>query len=182
MLTLREDWRSVTGGAVAISLVAQVQHKVLRNETASQLVGASLDLFTATQQRKGRPPLRVERVSQVTWRISSLYYMYLPVDNDSATATCIRLARSSVLTVILPRSHEPLKRRLLMAALRGRAPPLWSFESFISWRTLCATIDQGWPRERAVLELLAAYNERALSAGRGDALLVDLPAGFQPDH
>jgi hypothetical protein len=104
------------------------------------------------------------------------------VDNDSALATSIRLARSSVLTVILPRSHEPLKRQLLMEVLRSRAPLLWSFDSFISWRTLSATMEQGWARERAVLELLAAYNERALSGARRDALAVDLPAGLQPDH
>lgn len=175
MLTLRQDWRSVMGGAVAADLVAQLKRKKLRNCAACDLIGASLDLLVATWPRKGGPPLQIETVSETTWRISSLYYMYLPADDDAAIGTCIKLARSSELTVIVPRCHEGLKRRLLIAALRRRTPSTWSFDAFISWRTTSAAIDQGWRHERAVLELLAAYNRRVNTASRSDLMLVDVP-------
>jgi hypothetical protein len=163
------------GGAVAVDLLAQVHGKKRRDCAASDLIGASLDLLVATWPRRGRPALRIETLSNATWRISSLYYTYLPADDDSAIGACIRLARSSDVAVILPRRHEELKRRLLIATLRRRAPCIWSFDAFISWRTTSAEIDQGWPRERPVLELLAAYNRRADAAGRGDLLRVDVP-------
>lgn len=179
MLALCQDWRSLPGGAVAADLVTQLERRKLRNAAAGYLLGASLDLLVATWPRKGRPPLRIETLSEITWRISSLYYMYLPENDDAAFGTCIRLARSSELTVVVPRCNEELKRRLLMAALRRRAPNTWSFKPFISWRTLSATVDQGWPRELAVLELLAAYNRRVHAAGRGEAMLVDIPQGLR---
>jgi len=112
------------------------------------------------------------------WRISSIHYIYLSANDDTDLSTCLKLAQSSVVTAILPRRHERLKRRLLLAALRHRAPNIWSFDAFISWRTTSATIDQEWPPGRAVSELLIAYNRRIAAAyGRG-TMLVQLPADF----
>jgi hypothetical protein len=175
MLTLREDWRTVLGGAVAVDLLAQVQRQKVRKEAASHLVAASLDLLVATWPRTDRPPLQIERLSNVMWRISALHYMYLPEDDDASICTCIQMARSSKLTVILPRRNEGLKRRLLTAALHRRAPSIWSLDAFISWRTTSATVDQEWPPGRAVLELLRAYNRRVSASGRGKSMRVGAP-------
>ncbi len=120
----------------------------------------------------------VETLRKSAWRISGIHYIYLPTNDDAAMSTCLKLARSSAVIVIVPRPRERLKRRLLMAVLRGRAPSIWSFDAFISWRTLSAAIDQGWPPGRAVLELLSAYNRRITTAGAGDAMLVQLPQGL----
>jgi hypothetical protein len=175
MLTLCQDWRSAMGGVVALDLISQGRGKKLREQAASDLVGATLDVMVAAWPTKHGPPLQVEALSNIIWRISSLYYMYLPVDNDAAFGKCIKLARSSSeLIVIVPRRHEWLKRRLLRAALCRRAPNISFYDAFVSWRMSAATIDQGWPPERAVLELVAAYNWRVNSAGRGDSLLVDV--------
>ena len=122
------------------------------------------------------PPLVVETLSNITWRVSRLYYAYLPADNDAALGRCIKLARHSVVVVIVPRCHRWLKERLLAAVLRRRDPGTVSLGNFISWRTISAAIDQRWPEERATLRLLAAYNRRVRAAGTGDlALLVDAP-------
>lgn len=174
MLTLRKDWRTVLGGAVAVDLVTQIHRRKQRERAASHLVAASLDLLVATWPRRERPYLTIETLSNLTWCISGLHYIYVPEDDDTALGTCIELARSSELTVILPRCHEGLKRRLLMAALGQRAPNTWSFDAFISWRTTSATVDQNWPPGRALLELLGAYNRRVSDAGNDDSMLVEV--------
>jgi hypothetical protein len=178
MLTLPQDWLSMVGGAVATNLVAQLDTVRLRDEVAGHLTGASLDLLVNTWPRKGRPPLRVETLRKSAWRISGIPYIYLRANDDATLNVCIKLARSSEVTAIMPRRHERLKRRLLMAVLRDRAPNIWSFSAFISWRTISATLDRGWPSGRAVIELLIAYNRRVTAAHDGNAMLVQIPQGL----
>ncbi len=178
MLTLTRDWLSMLGGAVAANLVAQLEIVRLRDEVAGHLTGAALDLLVSTWPRRGRPPLTLETIRKSAWRISSIHYIYLPANDDDAISTCMRLARSSEVTAILPRRHERLKRGLLQAALRHRTPNIWSFDTFISWRTTSATIDQEWPPGRAVIELLSAYNRRVTAAGASSAILVQVPQGL----
>ncbi len=178
MLTVPQDWLSIMGGAVAANLVAQLGTIRLRDEVAGHLTGAALDLLVSTWPRRDRPPLTLETLRKSTWRISSIHYIYLPANDDAAISTCIKLARSSEVTAIVPRRHERLKRRLLMAALRRRAPNIWSFDAFISWRTTSATIDQKWPPGRAVLQLLSAYNRRITAAGGSNAILAQVPQGL----
>lgn len=175
MLTLRQDWQSVTSGVLVSDLVSQLDTIRLRDEVAGRLTAASLDLLVSTWPRKVQPPLRVEPVSKSIWRISGLYYIYLRANDDNTLAACIRLARAETVTVVMPRRHEKLKRRLLTATLRGRTPGIWSLDSFISYRTLFATADQAWPQKQAILELLKAYNRRVKADGRGDVLLVQMP-------
>lgn len=175
MLTLRQDWLSLTSGAVATSLVAQVRTRRLRNEVTCHLIGASLDLLVSTWPRRGQPPLVLETVSRSIWKISALYYIYLWTNDDNTLSACIKLSRSETVTVILPRPHERLKQRILTAVLRGRTPCIWSFDSFISYRTIFATADQGWPRGRDILELFNAYNKRVNGEGGSDAILVQVP-------
>ena len=178
MLTLCKDWLSVTDGAIAIDLVSQPKTKRLRDKVASQLIAASLDLLVRTWPRGVQLPLMMESVSQFIWRISDIHYIYLRANDDNTLAACIRLSQAGIVTVIVLRHHERLKRQLLTAVLRGRTPCIWPIDSFISYRTLFATTDQAWPRKRALLELLKAYNQR-LSTHRGDdALLVQIPQGF----
>lgn len=178
MLTLRQDWVSITGGAVAADLVAQVRTMRLRDEVARHLTGAALDLLVNTWPRKGRPALTVEALRKSAWKISGVHYVYLPANDDAAMSTCIKLARSSTVITILPRRHERLKRRLLTAVLGPRTPCIWSFDAFISWRTTSATIDQQWPPAQAVIELLSAYNRRITVAGGSGAVLVQVPQGL----
>jgi hypothetical protein len=80
-------------------------------------------------------------------------------------------------TVIMPRRYGKLKRRLLGGALGQRTPVMWSLDEFISYRTLFPTIDQAWPRDRVVLELLKAYNRRVSTHDCLAALLVEIPQG-----
>lgn len=174
MLTLGSDWRSVTSGAVAVELLTQIDTDKLRSTAESHLVGASLDLLVATWRESNLPSLQLQTLSDSAWRISRLVYMYLSESKDDAVAACIRLARSSELTVVLPSSHEDSSRLLLTAALGDRTPRMWSFGAFISWRTLCAAVDQRWSREKATLELLARYNRRVRVARHDDSMLVRL--------
>ena len=178
MLTLREDWPSLTSGAVAADLVAQARTRRLRDEVACHLIGASLDLLVSTWPRRDQPPLKLETVAPSIWKISGMYYVYLRTNDDDTLSTCMKLSRSETTTVILPRRHEKLKRRLLTAALRGRTPCIWPFATFISYRTLFATADKSWPRERAVLELLNAYSQRVIAVGSNDAMLGQVPQEF----
>lgn len=175
MLTLRQDWQSVTSGAVAIHLAGQPQTIRLRDEVASRVTAASLDLLVGTWPRKVQPPLVVESVSKSIWRISGMYYIYLRANDDNTLASCIKLSRMGTATVIVPRHHERLKRRLVTATVRGRTPCIWSFGSFVSYRTLFATADQAWPPKRAILELLKLYNRRVNADGCGDVLSVQIP-------
>ena len=122
MLTLPQNWRSILAGATVSHILAELPGTALRDQAASHLIGASLDLLVATWPRRVHPPTRVEMLSGFTWRISRLYYAYLPADDDSAFADCLRLARSSEVTAILPPRHEALKRGLLSSAL-GERPP-----------------------------------------------------------
>ena len=114
-------------------------------------------------------------ISSVTWRVKDFFYTYLTTNDDAALGTCVELAQSSVVTVILPRRHEELKRRLLRAVLRDQAPDAWRFENFISFGILFSGRHAKWHPDRTLVELLAAYNRRVSAAGRGDAVLVDLP-------
>jgi hypothetical protein len=104
--------------------------------------------------------------------------MYLPTNDDAAISTCMKLSRSSEVTAIVPRRHERVKRELLEAVLHGRAPNIWVFDTFISWRTTSASIDQEWPPGKAVLELPAAYNRRIAAAGASRTILVQVPQGL----
>lgn len=175
MLTLRHDWQSLTSGAVAASLVAQARTASLHNRIACHIVSASLDLLVNTWPRRDQPPLRLETVAESVWRISGLYYIYLRMNDDKTLAICMKLSRSKTTTVILPRRYERLKRRLLTAALGRRTPGIWSFDSFISYRTLFPTVDHAWPHGRAIFELLKAYNRRVSSDGQDDTFLVPIP-------
>jgi len=178
MLTLPQDWLSLPGGAVATNLVTQPKTVGLRDRVAGHLTGAALDLLVNTWPRKGRPPLTVEPLRKSAWRISGIHYVYLPANDDAAMSICIRLARSSAVIAVVPRLHEDLKRQLLTAVLCDRAPSIWSFDAFISWRTTSATIDERWPPGRAVLELLTAYNRRINVAHGSNAMLVQVPQGL----
>lgn len=175
MLTLRQDWSSVTSGAVAADLVGQPGAMRLRDEVARHLIGASLDLLVSTWPRKEQPPLTVETISKAIWKIEHIYYVYLRTNDDRTLSTCIRLSRSETVTVIAPRRYERLKRQLLTALLHGRTPCIWALDAFISYRTLFASADQAWSHRRVLLELLSAYNRRVNSAGCSDALLVRTP-------
>lgn len=175
MLTLQPDWASIMGGAVATNLVRQLDSMSLRDEVAHHLTGAALDLLVSTWPRGDRSPLRLETISQSVWNILDVHYIYLRANDDGLLGTCIKLSRVKVVTVIMPRHYEKLKRRLLTATLRHRTPNIWSFDAFISWRTTTAAIDQAWPSERAVLELLNAYNRRINAMGSSDSMLVQLP-------
>lgn len=179
MLVVRRDWRVVLGGAVAVDLIAQVPGQMLRNEVAARLIAASLDLLVATWPRETCPPLRVVTLSATVWQIANLHYMYLYPDNDSAIDECINLARWSEMTVIVAPEQEGVKRRLLTAALRERTPNTWSFDTFISWRTTSASIDQGWPPGWSLRQMLAAYNERTTAVGQGDCTLIEVPRELQ---
>lgn len=174
MLTLREDWRTVLGGAVAVDLLAQIHRDNLRQEAACHLVAASLDLLVASWPRGERPPLLIETVSIATWRISKLCYTFLAENDDAALARCIELGRSAELTVVVYGAHGFVKRELLTSVLGGRAPNVWELDSFISWRTFSATVDQGWPCGRALLELLGMYNRRVSAVGRGSSIEIQL--------
>lgn len=175
MLAVRRDWRIVRGGTVAADLVAQVDGRRLRVEVASRLIAASLDLLVATWPRAVCPAFGMRALSPIAWQVANLYYLYLPPNDDVAMGTCIELARRSELTVILARGHDRLKRRLLTAVLRKRTPNIWTFDTFISWRTTSADIDQSWPPGRALCELLTAYNRRTNASDQPHSLLVDLP-------
>lgn len=109
------------------------------------------------------------------WKISGLYYIYLPVNDDAIISTCIKLSRSGSVTAILPRRYERLKRQLLTRMLGRRSPNIWPFDAFISYRTLMASIDQGWHPEKAVLDLLVAYNRRITDDGASSTMLVQVP-------
>lgn len=175
MLILRKDWRSVTSGAIVIDLVGQLRTIRLRDEIACYVTAASLDLLVSTWPRKMQPPLTVESVSKSIWRISGLHYIYLCANDDKTLAACIRLSQTETATIIVPRHHERLKRRLLTSILGGQMPCIWSLDSFVSYRTLFATADQAWPPKRAILELLKAYNRRVNADGYGDVLSVQIP-------
>lgn len=175
MLTLRQDWRSVASGAVVADFLAQIDTEKLRNEAGSHLVGASLDLLVATWRGTRSSGLQLQTLSDLTWRISGLCYMYLPENNNAALAACITLARSSELTLVVRSCHEDSWQKLITAALGRRTPVIWSFEVFISWRVLCAAIDQQWSREKAILELLVRYNRRVRAACHDDSMSVNIP-------
>lgn len=175
MLTLCQNWDILTPGAVASNLLGQIDSASSRDEDegAIHLIGASLDLLVDTWPRGNRRPLEIEIVSGMTFRISGLHYIYLRPNDDEALGECFDLAQRSVVTAILPRRDENLKRRVLMGVLRDRAPNIWSFAAFISWRITSAAIDQGWTHERALLELITRYNCRVLAAGRSDLMVED---------
>lgn len=175
MLTLQREWQSFTGGEVAKDLLAQFATKQLRDDAASYLVAASLDLMVATWLPKDGSPRYVETLSKRTSRVSNLYYTYLPTNDDSALHECLKLARSSsTIIAIVPPRHERMKRRILEAVLHDRPPHVWSLESFLSWRATSAAIDQSWPSERATVELVNAYNRRVVLARCGDSMFVDV--------
>lgn len=179
MLIIRQDWRVVPAGTVAADLTVQVPGQALRNEVATRLIAASLDLLVATWPRKSRSPLRVVTLSPTTWQVATLHYMYLPPNDDSAIDACIQLARRSEVTLIVAPVQEALKRQLLTAALRERTPTTWSFDTFISWRATSAAIDQGCPPGWVLRQLLAAYNARTNAASQGEWALIDIPRELQ---
>lgn len=174
MLTLCEDWGILTAGAVASNLLAQIDDANSRDEDegAINLIRASLDLLIDTWPRGDGRTLEIETVSDVTFRISALHYVYLPANYDKALGECLDLAQRSTVTAIVPRRDESLKRRILEGVLGDCAPNIWSFDAFISWRITSAAIDQEWGYERALVELITRYNRHVAAGGRRD-LMVD---------
>lgn len=174
MLRLCEGWGILTAGAVASNLLAQIDDANSRDEDegAIGLIGASLDLLIDTWPRGDGRMLEIETVSDVTFRISGVYYVYLRPNDDKALGECLDLAQCATVTAIVPRREESLKRGILEGVLGDRAPNIWSFDAFISWRITSAAIDQRWEYERALLELITRYNRRVAAAGRRD-LMVD---------
>jgi len=174
MLSIPERWQVRTGGGIALDLLRQVKGKKLQFDLARGLIEASLDLMVATLPRRGLPPRQVETVSSICWCVSDLYYVYLPDNCDFALRRCIKLARSSDVVVVAAQRFFQLKRRLLDDVLKGRKPPVSSFDAFVSWHITSATIDHKWSRGRSILELLSAYNRRVLSCNRNGLILVEL--------
>jgi hypothetical protein len=88
---------------------------------------------------------------------------------------CIDLGKSEELIVVVPNRFSTLKETLLNAVLVEQMPSVMEFCSFITWRTASAEVDQKWPRGRAVIEMLAAYNHGVFDVGGDVSMLVDLP-------
>lgn len=186
MLTVRQDWAAVVGGAVAANLMDQLNTMRLRDEVGRLLTGAALDLLVSTWRRGDELPLILETVSESTWRIRNIYYCYLAANDDALLNSCIELSQSSEVATIIARHHEKLKRELLSAVLGDRTPSICDLDQFISWRITSATIDQNWPPGRAIRELLAAYNRRVTAAEYSRSILVQVPdeypRPFAPGH
>ncbi len=59
--------------------------------------------------------------------------------------------------------------------MKDKTPTVFSFTSFLSWRTMFAGADARWPRERVIKELLSTYNDCVRGAGDDERLLAQLP-------
>jgi hypothetical protein len=111
------------------------------------------------------------------WRIGNLVYAYFPVVDNETLLVCSGFANSRLgFLVIVPTGCDCLLSLALKGALGGRAPSVFSFDLFISWRATFASVDLGMRRCETVFRLLIRYNELAGRTKDHRRFLVNLPS------
>ena len=78
--------------------------------------------------------------------------------------------------IIVPRDHDTL----LSEAIRNPfGPTVMSFEYFMSWRTMFATLDAKWSRDRVRSYLFKAYNAHARASRLGRSMAIRIPKSLR---
>jgi hypothetical protein len=140
------------------------------------MVRAALDLGMATRWRTSSPQLRIRESPQLTWRIGDYRYIYVPVIDDRAFDECVEQQFPAGGTVLLvPAGQGYVFKHALQHVLGAKTPLVMSFDSFMSLRLSFSSADAKWTGERALLELITAYNRRSAAVGGNDSLLVEVP-------
>src|SRR5258708_18877518 len=135
MLELPKQSDRWWSGAIVLQLLKRVRSRRLRIELTRHMIGASLDLMVATWPRRDRPPLVVETLPNMTWRVNRLHYVFVGTADKDSIKYCASLA-CSFDTIAITYSDQWENLRLQMRAIvKDRYPPINTLDGFMSWRT-----------------------------------------------
>jgi hypothetical protein len=176
MLTLPEDWRSLTGGAVIAHLFGEVPEHSLHKEIAKHLIGACLDVAAAGISLRGQTNLVVKSLPNARWEIGEYTYVYFHDINNEALTRAIEMgSRRFWGSIVVRPRYEEVLWRACQSILGNRTPSILALDTLVNLRTLFTSGDCGWPYERVMLDILRRYNRRTLDRTYDDRILVDIP-------
>lgn len=175
MLKLPHCWRSLTGGAIALHLLKQVSSQTIKIQCARNMIIASLDVTVLAWFNSQRWLLHIEELPNIGWRVGNMIFAYFPIVDDNALNYCTQLASKRLaFTSIVPNDCEMVFRQAIGKSHKRSAPAVISFNDFISWRILSASLDQKWPTNYTIMEFLRFYNNRAIEVGFKESMLADI--------
>ena len=176
MLSLPEEWQSITGGAIATRLYGQVSETARRQEVARRLVGACLDLAAEGISLRTQAPFAVEWLPGLRWRMRDYAYVYFPEINNRSLTRAIELGSHAFCgSIIVPPGHGEVLWRACQSVLGNRAPSILALDCLVDLRTIFTSADFNWTRGRAVTEILRRYNSRNPDTASDESVLVDIP-------
>ncbi len=175
MLTLPEDWRILTGGAITLHLLEQISSQPLQTAFSRCFFRGSLDMMLLSWQKNQRRFLRIKKRSKQSWQIGDMIFAYLPILDNETIDYCVSIAsKRLMLTAIVPHNRDAVLRQALEPSLKGWTPIIYSLADFISWRVLSLTLDRKWPRHYSLLELFLYHNIRAIEVEYNSSMLIDI--------
>ena len=139
-------------------------------------------IFCSAYAKKGTSFVSITPVAELEWHVGDFRFVYVPVVNDDVLYHWVNLADAYRRNgnLIAP----PRYGRLLFHALRSLtdriAPTVMGIDEYVNLRTLFATMDFNWPRDRAHIELIEAYNRCVIESHGDSSICVELPV--TPDY
>jgi hypothetical protein len=177
VLTVRDDWRRVTWGAIAADLLSQPATPTLKVAFGNNLAGATVTLTAMHCFGRERFKSEVRSLSESTWQIRDATFAYLPVVDDDAMIFCDELAiRSPMLIVMVPPKQQGIFTRACQSVLGNRTPIIWSLDGFISYRMVLTPPLLDLPPNEVLRELLLLCNHRTTEALCDESILIDIPS------
>jgi hypothetical protein len=177
MLTLRQDWRLITWGAIAADILQQATTPALKGLLGCNLAGATVEITAMDCFGGERFESEVVTLSESTWQIRDATFAYLRTVDDDALTYCDELAaHSRMLVVMVPPNHQAIFTRACQSMLGRRTPIIWPIDGFISYRMVLTPPTLGVPKNRVLRELLVRCNRRTTEAHCDESILIDIPA------
>lgn len=170
MVVLPADWKRCCAGHVAVTMVRSIASVADRIDCSTGLIWAALRLWAATDRRQ---PWHVRRVSRACWRAGNLRYHFIPEMDDPSFFAILKKRTDLCRDVlIVPIQSDFLFARAISAELNDRRPQIFSVDSFLNWRALCASLDAR--RSAIVRDLMAHYNQCVREVGRDDLIVAGI--------
>lgn len=183
MLTLPEGWPSWPSGAVVVNLMAHAPSQAVQTQIARNLMLASFELMQQRCAKRGSGPIRITPTAELDWRVGDYRFAYVPVVNDDVLFRWESDAREAnpIKLIVSPR-HDRLLFHALNAVLGDHAPEVGGLDAFVDLATLFSVMEFNWSRDRANIELIAAYN-RCVTASQADpSIWVAVPDSCEGDQ
>jgi hypothetical protein len=176
MIRLPDNWRTVTAGATVRELLAQVRGGAFEKDFLENLIATTLELMLYASQVRSGQSLTLLFAGDFRWRIRDWLYVYVPVIENEALETSVRIEpQFHMATIIVPPKYDKVFQRALATTTGGNTPVVVAIDSFVDFRITFTSLGLKLPYVRCLADLIRVYNHRIAKAGRSRSLRIVAP-------